>query len=55
MISPRDMPPPGGFEAVQYRRNLPLRGPGSYTILGGVIAVCAYGLYRVGLGNLERR
>jgi hypothetical protein len=51
----RDMPPPGGFEAVKYKRNLPLKGPGAYAILGGVTAICAYGFYRVGKGNLERR
>jgi NADH dehydrogenase (ubiquinone) 1 alpha subcomplex subunit 13 len=49
------MPPPGGFEAIKYKRNLPLKGPGAYAILGGVTAICAYGFYRVGKGNLERR
>lgn len=51
----RDMPPLGGFEAIKYKRNLPVRGPGAYVILGGVTAICAYGFYRVGKGNLERR
>ncbi|KAF5322789.1 hypothetical protein D9619_000608 [Psilocybe cf. subviscida] len=51
----QDMPPAGGFEAVKYKRNLPTRGPGAYAILGGVTAICAYGFYRLGLGNLERR
>jgi hypothetical protein len=46
----RDMPPAGGFEAIKYKRNLPLRGPGAYAILGGVTAICAYGFYRVGKG-----
>ncbi|PSR93752.1 hypothetical protein PHLCEN_2v4647 [Hermanssonia centrifuga] len=49
------MPPPGGFEAVKYKRNLPFRGPSGVVILGAVTAVCVYGFYRVGLGNLERR
>ena len=49
------MPPPGGFEAVKYKRNLPFRGPSGLAILGAVTAVCAYGFYRVGKGNLERR
>ena len=49
------MPPPGGFEAIKYKRNLPLRGPSGVVILGAVTAVCAYGFYRVGLGNLEKR
>ncbi|KAG6336587.1 hypothetical protein ID866_2496 [Astraeus odoratus] len=49
------MPPPGGFEAVKYKRNLPFRGPSGLVILGAVTAVCTYGFYRVGKGNLERR
>lgn len=51
----RDMPPAGGFEALKYKRNLPLRGPGAYAILGGVTAICAFGFWRLGKGNLERR
>ena len=51
----RDMPPPGGFEPVKYKRNLPIRGPSGLAILGGVTAVCAYGFYRLGKGNLEKR
>ncbi|KAF9780273.1 GRIM-19 [Thelephora terrestris] len=49
------MPPTGGFENVKYKRNLPFRGPSGLAILGGVTAICAYGFYRVGLGNLEKR
>ena len=49
------MPPPGGFEPVKYKRNLPIRGPSGLVILGGVTAVCAYGFYRLGKGNLEKR
>jgi hypothetical protein len=49
------MPPVGGFEAIKYKRNLPFRGPGSLVILGGVTGICAYGFYRLGKGNLERR
>jgi len=49
------MPPAGGFENVKYKRNLPFRGPSGLVILGGVTAICAYGFYRVGLGNLEKR
>jgi hypothetical protein len=51
----RDMPPVGGFDAVKYKRNLPFRGPGGLVILGGVTAVCAYGFYQLGRGNLEKR
>lgn len=49
------MPPAGGFEAVKYKRNLPFRGPGALVILGGVTGICAYGFYRLGKGNLEKR
>jgi hypothetical protein len=45
----------GGFEPLKYKRNLPFRGPGSLVILGGVTAICGYGFYRLGKGNLERR
>jgi hypothetical protein len=51
----RDLPPAGGFESVKYKRNLPLRGPGALVILGGVSAVCAFGFWRIGSGNVERR
>ncbi|KDQ08858.1 hypothetical protein BOTBODRAFT_69525 [Botryobasidium botryosum FD-172 SS1] len=49
------MPPAGGFEAIRYKRNLPARGPGGAAILLGVTAVCGYGFYKLGLGNLEKR
>jgi len=51
----RDMPPPGGFEAVKYKRNLPFRGPSGLVILGAITGLCTYGFYRVGKGNLEQR
>jgi NADH dehydrogenase (ubiquinone) 1 alpha subcomplex subunit 13 len=34
---------------------LPIRGPGGAAIFGGITAICAYGFYLVGKGNLERR
>lgn len=49
------MPPPGGYEAVRYKRNLPFRGPSGAVIIFGVAAVSAFGFWRVGLGNLEKR
>ena len=51
----RDMPPPGGFQEIRYKRNLPFRGPSGAVILAGVTAFCAFGFYRLGLGNLEKR
>ena len=49
------MPPPGGYETIRYKRNLPLRGPSGAVLLAGITAICAYGFYRVGQGNLEKR
>ncbi|KAI9436618.1 hypothetical protein H4582DRAFT_1962142, partial [Lactarius indigo] len=49
------MPPTGGFEAVMCKRNPPLREPSGLAILGGVTALCAYGFYRIGEGNIEKR
>jgi NADH dehydrogenase (ubiquinone) 1 alpha subcomplex subunit 13 len=49
------MPPPGGFQALKYKRNLPVKGPGAFAILGGVLAISGYGFYRLGQGNLEKR
>ncbi|KAG8713928.1 hypothetical protein FRC08_012636 [Ceratobasidium sp. 394] len=49
------MPPPGGFEPIKYKRSLPFRGPSGAVVLASVAAVCAYGFYKVGQGNLERR
>jgi NADH dehydrogenase (ubiquinone) 1 alpha subcomplex subunit 13 len=54
-VTCRDMPPAGGFDAIRYKRNLPFRGPGGLAILGAVTGICVYGMYRVGLGNLEKR
>ncbi|CAO1624915.1 unnamed protein product [Parajaminaea phylloscopi] len=51
----QDLPPQGGYEPIRYKRNLPARGPGGLAIFGGVIAVCAYGFYRVVAGNIEQR
>jgi NADH dehydrogenase (ubiquinone) 1 alpha subcomplex subunit 13 len=51
----QDLPPPGGFEHVRYRRNLPVRGPGGAVVFGGIFTICAFGFWRLGLGNLERR
>lgn len=49
------MPPPGGYETIKYKRSLPTRGPGGIAIFGAVIGICAFGFWRLGEGNLERR
>ncbi|KAI4255903.1 MAG: hypothetical protein L6R42_006505 [Xanthoria sp. 1 TBL-2021] len=42
----QDLPPQGGYEPVQYKRNLPARGfrPGSYLL--GMFAIMGYGWYK---------
>jgi hypothetical protein len=49
------MPPTGGYEPVQYKRNLPARGfrPATYLLMVG--AVCTYGFWRVGQGIREQK
>ncbi|KAH8830334.1 GRIM-19 [Flagelloscypha sp. PMI_526] len=49
------MPPSEGFGSVKYKRHLPIRGPGAYAILGLTTLVSAWGLWRVGQGNQERK
>ncbi|CAD6571768.1 MAG: hypothetical protein ASARMPREDX12_004683 [Alectoria sarmentosa] len=50
----QDLPPTGGYEPVQYKRNLPARGfrPSYYLLAMGVI--CTYGLYKTGKGIREQ-
>jgi hypothetical protein len=51
----QELPPPGGYPEVKYRRYLPKRGPSGLVIFAGLTAICGYGFYRVAQGNLERR
>ncbi|KWU45658.1 hypothetical protein RHOSPDRAFT_16087, partial [Rhodotorula sp. JG-1b] len=51
----RDLPPAGGFAPIKYKRNLPTKGPGGALIFGTVAAICTFGFWRVGQGNLEKR
>jgi NADH dehydrogenase (ubiquinone) 1 alpha subcomplex subunit 13 len=52
---PQDMPPVGGYGAVQYKRNLPARGfrPAVYLLGTGVLMT--YGFWRVGQGIREHK
>lgn len=55
----QDMPPAGGYAPVQFRRNLPARGPRPAYYLLAFLGVTAYGWYRylgcrVELRELER-
>lgn len=54
-LTNRDMPPAGGYEKVHYRRNLPVRGPSGLAIFALVGAISAFGFYKVGQSNAEKR
>ncbi|OCT47879.1 putative NADH dehydrogenase [Cladophialophora carrionii] len=51
---PQDLPPSGGYEAVQYRRNIPTRGLRPLWYLVGVLGVMTYGWRQVFLGQREK-
>lgn len=51
----QDMPPAGGYEPVQYRRNLPVRGFRPAYLLVGVAGIMTYGFWRVGQGIREQK
>ena len=50
---PQDMPPTGGYDPVQYRRNLPARGFRPVYYLVAVGAIVTYGFWRAGQGTRE--
>ncbi|ODQ79137.1 hypothetical protein BABINDRAFT_18481, partial [Babjeviella inositovora NRRL Y-12698] len=51
----QDLPPIGGYEPVQWKRNLPSRGFRPIVYFIGLVSLSAYGFYRVSLGIHERR
>ncbi|KAF2482003.1 GRIM-19 [Neohortaea acidophila] len=51
---PQDLPPSAGYEPVQYRRNLPVRGFRPVWYLAIVGAITTYGFYKVGVGIREK-
>ncbi|KFY24109.1 hypothetical protein V493_05433 [Pseudogymnoascus sp. VKM F-4281 (FW-2241)] len=51
---PQDLPPVGGYDAVQYKRNLPARGFRPAYLLLGMGALMTYGFWRVGQGIREQ-
>ncbi|KAG7284266.1 hypothetical protein NEMBOFW57_010630 [Staphylotrichum longicolle] len=53
---PQDMPPAGGYEAVQYKRNLPSRGlfrPGP--LIAGGSLLMLFGWYKLVVGIREQK
>ncbi|KAM4053357.1 NADH dehydrogenase [ubiquinone] 1 alpha subcomplex subunit 13 [Anomaloglossus baeobatrachus] len=51
----QDMPPPGGYGPVDYKRNLPRRGFSGYTMFAVGIGAMLFGYWRIGTWNRERR
>ncbi|CRG88206.1 hypothetical protein PISL3812_05233 [Talaromyces islandicus] len=51
---PQDMPPAGGYQPVQYKRNLPARGFRPWTYLVGMHLIMAYGFYKYSIGAREQ-
>ncbi|KAL2096788.1 hypothetical protein ACEWY4_005995 [Coilia grayii] len=51
----QDMPPPGGYGPIQYKRNLPARGFSGYTMFGIGIGIMIFGYWRIAKWNRERR
>lgn len=52
---PQDMPPVGGYDPVQYKRNLPARGFRPSVYLVGVGLIVTYGFYVYGKGMREAK
>lgn len=50
----QELPPKGGYPAIEYTRNLPKRGPSGLMIFVGGAAVMAFGFYHVIKGNRRR-
>ena len=51
----QDLPPVKGFMPINYRRNIPNRGFGPFTLLGFSAFAFVYGFYKIGEGNTSRR
>ncbi|XP_062374839.1 NADH dehydrogenase [ubiquinone] 1 alpha subcomplex subunit 13 [Sardina pilchardus] len=51
----QDMPPPGGYGPIQYKRNLPTRGLSGYAMFGIGVGLMVFGYWRIIKWNRERR
>ncbi|KAF4076422.1 hypothetical protein AMELA_G00214920 [Ameiurus melas] len=51
----QDMPPPGGYGPIDYKRNLPKRGLSGYSLFGIGIGAMLFGYWRLFKWNRERR
>ncbi|KAF9925014.1 hypothetical protein FBU30_005148 [Linnemannia zychae] len=54
-VPQQELPRPGGFPEIRYKRYLPRVGPSGFALFTGITLMCSLGLYRTGQGNLERR
>ncbi|KAI5957068.1 hypothetical protein KGF57_003377 [Candida theae] len=51
----QDLPPVGGYDPIQWKRNLPSRGFSGTTYFFGILAVMSFGFYRYYQGVNEQR
>ncbi|XP_051265878.1 NADH dehydrogenase [ubiquinone] 1 alpha subcomplex subunit 13 [Dicentrarchus labrax] len=51
----QDMPPPGGYDSFDFKRNLPKRGLSGYSMFGIGIGIMMFGYWRLFKWNRERR
>ena len=51
----QEVAPVGGFKPINYRRAIPNRGFGPWTIAAASAFALTYGFYQIGQGNLQRR
>ncbi|KAM4810624.1 NADH dehydrogenase [ubiquinone] 1 alpha subcomplex subunit 13 [Rhinophrynus dorsalis] len=51
----QDMPPPGGYGPVDYKRNLPRRGLSGYSMFAIGAGIMVFGYWRIFSWNRERR
>ncbi|XP_061457695.1 NADH dehydrogenase [ubiquinone] 1 alpha subcomplex subunit 13 [Rhineura floridana] len=51
----QDMPPPGGYGPIDYKRNLPRRGLSGYSLFAIGVGTLVFGYYRIFKWNRERR
>jgi len=50
----QDLPPVGGFDPINYKRNLPARGPPGWALFAGVAAFMAGGFYLLRVTSDEK-
>ncbi|XP_062888618.1 NADH dehydrogenase [ubiquinone] 1 alpha subcomplex subunit 13 [Mobula hypostoma] len=51
----QDLPPPGGYGPVDYKRNIPRRGLSGYSMFGIGVGILIFGYWRLFKWNRERR